>query len=323
MRNAIIDFANQLEYEPDIVNKEKLKKRKSYIVAGMGGSGLPAGIVKMWNPACNVFAFGDYGLPRVPECLLEDSLIVATSYSGNTEEVVSVFDEVVAENKYSLAVITTGGDLLDRAKRFDVPYIQLPDIGIQPRSAIGFGVIALLSVMGDNQSLVGVKNLSKTINPMSYESVGIDLSEKLRNKIPVIYASEKNKAIAYNWKIKFNENTKIPAFANTLPELSHNEIAGYDVVASTEKLMENICVLMLRDKDDDQRIQKRFDVTERICTDKGIAVVSIDISGSDKYEKTFASIMKADWTSVYLADYYGNDPESIPVIENFKSAMRN
>src|SRR3989344_8461257 len=134
MEEAIKNFRKQFEWEPIIENKEKLKSYQGYILAGMGGSHLQGDVFQTVVPGFNLSVHQDYGLPSWSLEFLKNYLVIASSYSGNTEETVSVFEEAVVKG-VSVAVITTGGKLLELAKQHSVPYIQIPDTGIQPRSA--------------------------------------------------------------------------------------------------------------------------------------------------------------------------------------------
>lgn len=147
--------------------------------------------------------------------------------------------------------------------------------------------------------------LANTLDPSSYQDKGEELAEKLKGKIPVIYSSAQNMSLAYNWKIKFNETGKIPAFYNIFSELNHNEIQGFDVKDSTKKLSQNFHFLILRDEKDNPRILKRMEVLKNLYKDRGLPVDMIDIEGKDKYHKVFASLVLADWTALNIAELYG------------------
>lgn len=140
--DAIKNFNKQFEYEPVIENKSKLGKKDKFIVAGMGGSHLAAGLLKIWRPDLDLTIHKDYGLPDV-----SDSLVILSSYSGNTEEIINTLEKGI-ENNLSMAIISTGGNLIELAKKHSLPYIQIPITGIQPRSALGYSIKALFKIMG-------------------------------------------------------------------------------------------------------------------------------------------------------------------------------
>ena len=323
MKEAIKNFNKQFEYEPSVVNADKLERKDKFIVAGMGGSHLAAGLLKIWKPELDLTIHRDYGLPAVSAKELSENLIILSSYSGNTEEVTDAEETIdVRENiikkDLTSAVVSTGGELIELAKEDATPYIQIPDTDIQPRNALGYSLKALLKVIGDEDTLEELSNLSQTLDPTEYEEKGKELAEKLKSKVPVIYSSTRNQPIAYNWKIKLNETGKVPAFYNVLPEMNHNELEGYSV----EELSKNFHFKILKDEDDDERVGKRMEVLEKMYKDKGLSVDAIEIEGKDKYHKVFASLILADWTAYYIAEIYGQNPENVSTIEEFKKLIK-
>jgi glucose/mannose-6-phosphate isomerase len=134
----------------------------------------------------------------------------------------------------------------------------------------------------------------------------------------VIYASNRNYSIAYNWKIKFNETGKIPAFCNVFPELNHNEMTGFDI---RDKLSENFHFIFLHDSADYERIQKRMYVTAEQLKERGFSVEHIDVQGISPLSKIFSSLVFADWASLYVAKQYGREPEDVPMIEELKKRL--
>jgi len=316
MRKAIEGFAGQFRYEPVIEQKKNLKKATSFLLAGMGGSHLASEIIQAWNPLSRIKTWSDYGLPEVEKTCL----VILSSYSGNTEETISAYKEAV-KRKLNKAVISTGGKLIELAKKDGTPYIKLPATGIQPRSALGFSVRAVLCLMGEEKGLRELRALGKTLNPKNDEDEGRRLAGETKGCVPVVYASRKNSGIAYNWKIKLNETGKIPAFCNVLPELNHNEMTGFDRKPSSKKLSENFFFLLLKDKKDNQKIQKRMEILERLYKERGLKVKQIPLRGRGVFEKIFSSLLLADWIALYTAEGYGLEAEEVPMVEEFKKLM--
>lgn len=320
MYDAIKNFNKQFEYEPEIENSENFKVHKKFIVVGMGGSHLAGDLLKAWDPSLDITVHTDYSLPAMSGEDLKNSLIIASSYSGNTEETISAFEEA-RERGLDVMVISTGGKLADLAMEHSVPYIQMPDTNIQPRSALGFSFVAMLKAMGNEGALGDLKELASSFDPGSYEERGKDIAKILQGKVPVIYSSSRNQAVAYNWKIKFNETGKIPAFYNVLPELNHNEMTGFDVKDATKKLSENFYFFILRDNEDHPSIPKRMEVLERLYRDRGLPVEVVDIEGEFKLHKIFSSLILADWIAYYTAEQYGLESEQVPMVEEFKKLI--
>jgi len=317
MSGVIKNFPGQFSYKPEIQNKERLAKRPWHIVVGMGGSHLAADLLKVWNPRLPLFIHKNYGLPKVPDEILNNSLIIASSYSGNTEETLDAYEEAKKKD-IPLAVLSIGGKLLKRAEKDGAPYIQMPDTGIQPRSALGFNIKALLALMGEENALEEISTLARTLQPDELEQNGKELAKNLYGFIPIIYASERNESIAYNWKIKFNETSKIPAFYNVFPELNHNEMTGFDIKPKTSKLSKNFFFILLSDEADHPKIQKRMAVLKKLYQARDLPVAEIKLSGRDVFHKIFSSLILADWATYYTAEGYGVEPEAIPMVEEFK-----
>lgn len=310
-------FSGQLLFEPHVEHADKLPQLKKFLVVGMGGSGLAAELLRAWNPRLHITVHQDYGLPQsFSDEDLADTLIIASSYSGNTEEVLSGFDEALRRGLH-VAVIAVGGALLERAKSQKVPYVQLPETHIQPRSARGFSFMAFLKLMGQEQALRDARKLAGELPIDTCENIGKELADILGKKVPVVYSSSINRSIAYNWKVVFNETGKIPAFYNIFPELNHNEMAGYE----EKEVAEKFAFLFLKDATDHPRIQKRMEILEKLFTQKGFVVKIIDISESDVLKKLFSSLVVADFAAYYIAQAHGADPEHVRFIEEFKSMM--
>lgn len=318
MQDAIRDFPKQFAFGPVIVNAKKLKKTyRRFIVIGMGGSHLAADLAIMAKPELPLTIWSDYGLP--PEDL-RGALIIASSYSGNTEETIDGL-RLALKKKQPSACIAVGGKLLTIAKKNNLPYIQLPDTGIQPRSALGFSLRALLAILGDAKGLSEIKKLATVLKPETLAGRGKTLAKMLADHVPIIYASRANLGIAYNWKIKFNETGKIPAFYNVLPELNHNEMTGFDVVPRSSHLSEKFSFIFLRDRSDHPRVQKRMTILEGLYRDRGLPVVAIDLIGKNRFEKIFISLLIADWAAVATAELYGLESEQVPMVEEFKKMI--
>ena len=317
MRDAILAFHTQFSYEPQIENSQNFVALKKFIVLGMGGSHWAADLLKTCNPALNITIHNNYGLPALSQDILKSSLIIASSYSGNTEETIDGFRTAI-EKRLPLIAIATGGMVLDIAKNQSIPYIQMPSLGIQPRSALGFSMRSLLKAMSEEDALVESSGLARSLEPSRFESRGKEIAENLKGSVPVIYASSRNAALAYVWKIKFNETGKIPAFANIFPELNHNEMTGFDVKESTKGLSKSFSFLLLKDADDHPQIRKRMEILEKLYRDRNLTVAAINLAGDTCWDKVFSSVILADWAAYYTAGVYGVEPEQVPMVDEFK-----
>jgi glucose/mannose-6-phosphate isomerase len=323
---TIRNYPKQFEYEPVVIG-DLPRNVQYFIISGMGGSHLAADILKdFFN---NIFVHKNYGLPNLSKEILEKSLVIAISHSGNTEETIDSF-ETARKRSLRVIAVSTNGKLLELAKKYKIPYIELPGKDIQPRLALGYHIMALLKIVtADKRGLTLIdiefeditfsfKRLSKTLEIGKLEKLARKIYPRLKNKIPVIYSSEKNEFLAYNFKIKFNETSKIPAFYNVFPELNHNEI----------ELLEHrkipFAFIFLYDRNDHPRIQKRVDITKKIFKNKKLDVIKIDInSNKDRVHDIFSTLILGDFISYYLAKFYNKDPEKVEIIEKFKEMIKN
>jgi glucose/mannose-6-phosphate isomerase len=320
MYEIIKNFNKQFEYQPQIEGSLSLDGVRNFIAVGMGGSHLAADILNSYDPSFNILVHKNYGLPSLPEETLKQSLIVLNSYSGNTEEVIDSF-YLVLEKKLKMVSITYNGKLLELSKEHNIPFVKLPEPKVQPRLALGFHTKALLKILNKEKELKEISELVYLLQPEEFEEQGRDLAQKIKNKIPIIYASEKNQAIAYIWKIKFNETSKIPAFYNVFPELNHNEMTSFDVKETTRNLSQNFIFLILFDEEDHPKIQKRMKILKKLYEERNLKVEISKLEGQNRFHKIFSSLILADWTSYYLAKEYGVEPEEVPMVEEFKKLM--
>jgi glucose/mannose-6-phosphate isomerase len=320
MEKAILDFNMQFDFKPEIKNVSAFRPAQSFIIAGMGGSHLAADLLSAYDPSLDVYVHRDYGLPALNRARLEKSLLIACSYSGNTEETLD-FAAKAIQAKLNLAVVAVGGKLMELAKKNNLPYIALPDTGIQPRAALGFSISALAKFLGDQKMITELAELSKKLSPEKIKDAGEKLAKTLKNHVPIIYSSNRNFPVAYNWKIKLNETGKIPAFCNVLPELNHNEMTGFDVIPKTKQLSEKFHFLFLSDENDHPSVKMRMLVCKKLYEKRGLPVTILTLSGSSVFEKIFNSLLLADWTALHTANFYGAESEQVPMVEEFKKLI--
>lgn len=164
MEEAILNFGKQFDYVPDVKNKTGLGKFKHVVVLGMGGSHLAADIAKNINPSLDLIVHSDYGLPDLTSAVLKDTLFIASSYSGNTEEVIDGITLALSQN-YQCAVISVGGKLIEFAKSKILPYVELPDTKIQPRCALGFAMVALAHLIWDEKLISEIALIKGKLMP--------------------------------------------------------------------------------------------------------------------------------------------------------------
>lgn len=302
MREQILKFGEQFQVGITVAGNIVYDVPFSKIViAAMGGSMIPGEILAISQPAIQLNQ--DYDLPKD---LSEDSFVICISWSGNTEETISAYNEALKRNLKTL-VITDGGQLASLATKNNTTLITLPKENLQPRIAVGYMVGALFKTLGLE------KDLDFKINSLGLEKLGQEIALNIGTKSPLIYSTHQWQALTRFWKILFNENDKIHADSNIFPGLEHNELAGFN-----DKDKNKFHVIVLRDDRDDSRQKKNIDLTLAMLDKIGYNHTIVNLSGKTLLEKVFNSYTLALWTSYYLAEFLNVDPEKIDVIEEFK-----
>lgn len=316
MKEIIRTYNSQFEFVPEIINEHLIKKGfKQIVLCGMGGSHLAAGILKTIEPGIDIYVHRDYDLPPFSKNFLESSLLIASSFSGNTQEAISFYKKTKQLYDLPVLCISMGGELIDLARINNDPYILLPQTNFVPRTALGITTLALAAVLKDKHIQYSIQNLKLNIEEL--EEQALSVSEKLNDRTPVFYASTSNLHLAYNWKIKCNETGKKMAFYNVFPEANHNELEGYEYMSQDSQFVP----VLLRDAQDDSRIQKRFDVFEEILKEKNISYLVIDISHTDIVQKVFRSIVLGDFATAFIAEKNNIPQAEVPLIEAFKKRL--
>jgi glucose/mannose-6-phosphate isomerase len=327
MINVINGYPQQIKesYGMDIKISLNVKPTNIFI-CGMGGSSIAGQLIETFLKAEDigipVYAVEDYSLPRYTD---KNSLVIISSYSGNTEETISCYREALRRS-LNMIIITSGGKLSEHAAANRIPIINIPK-GLQPRNAIAYLFFPIIRIL-ENAGIIGpqdgnVKSLISSLqkNGRSYQESAEGISEKLHGRLPIIYSSEKLYSVAYRWKCEFNENSKIPSFCHRFPELDHNEIVGY---VNHAKLSIPMHVIILRDDHDHRRVLKRMDITKKLikeATKDGVTFTDIHITGDNILSRIFMTIYLGDLVSYYLALRYGTDPTPVELVEKLKKDM--
>jgi glucose/mannose-6-phosphate isomerase len=325
MKQIILDSPKQFKIGLENAQGVGVKgKFSNVVICGLGGSAMPGILL------CD--AFGDelklpiyihrsYNLPRIAD---KKSLILCISFSGNTEETISAYQEAI-NKKYKVIALSTGGKLEQMAKINKTPYCLVPNDCLQPRFGTGYLFGALAQILSNcnilpKEKIQEIASLKEGLKPETFEQQGRQLAEKLIDKTPIIYASDQYKSIARIIKIKFNENSKTMAFWNYFPELNHNEMCGF---ANLKSQISNCkyYFIILKDEQENPQIIKRMELTAQIIKEAGSDVEIITMQGENKLEKMFNTLLLGDWASYHLAIALGLDPISVPMVENFKKRL--
>lgn len=321
LRQVILDFPSQFSKGLEAAGEVKITGTfKRLVVSGMGGSALPVDIVKTYleeiGTELEIIQNRDYNLPKKA---YREALNFIASYSGNTEETLSSFEEGL-KNKLPMVVFTNGGKLLEMAKINNIPYVIIPNC-IQPRFAVGYFFSSMLKVL-TNSGLTAVPE-GAILNIQEYlltimapfEEKGRILAKKLVGQTPIIYASDLLRSIALILKIEFNENAKTPAFWNTFPEINHNEMVGWTLPQG------KFHILVFQEKNIHLQILKRMEITAKLLKAKGVETDFIPLEAENSLNTIFSALIMGNWISYYLSLEYGQDPTPVAMVEEFKKQL--
>jgi glucose/mannose-6-phosphate isomerase len=298
------------------------------LVLGMGGSAIGGEIAGGFTGGrVQVCVHRDYGLPYHPD---ERTLVIASSYSGNTEETLSGFTEALGTPAKKLAM-TTGGRLKELAEERNIP-VYIIDYKSPPRMAFPHSFMPVLCIfnklglMGQNPpdvqpALEAIKRLRDEYSeecPLSANPAK-QMAERLAGRIVVVYGSGVLGAVARRWKTQINENAKNWAFFENFPELCHNAIVGYGL---PQDIKDRIIVLMLRPPHLSPRLEIRYEAVEELLIRGRIKHESVLSAGEDDLAQVLSLVLLGDYVSSYLAILNGVDPLEIKAIDCIKDCLR-
>ena len=331
---VISDLPNQMRDAAKIAKELNFlfdKENVSNILfAGMGGSAIGGDVVgSLVEGECSIpiTVVRNYRLPGWAD---QSTLVIISSYSGNTEETLSAYKDA-REKKCQIICSTTGGKLEELALSDNLPYLKIPK-GLPPRGAIAYAAIPWLVIFGSNgiisdkspeiEDAAGhLEDMVKVYGNLESEetNIALETAKKLKGKLPVIYVSSGAfSVIGRRWANQLQENAKVLAYSSELPEMNHNEIMGWHL-----KGQKDVAVLPVFISTDmyHERINKRFEITSRLIKEKGIEPVQITLTGESLITQFFTFVNMGDFISYYLALLNEVDPEPVDIISDLKKEL--
>ena len=299
---------------------------KNIVWAGMGGSALPMVVVESWPQTTIPFeVVRNYELPPYVD---GSTLFIASSYSGNTEETLEALSHAEAAGA-QIAVVAAGGKLQDKAHEKGYPLFSIP-AGIQPRMATFYFVSAFVKIIEPlNVTHYDVNELSNigewlrgkigdwaSTVPVEH-NYAKQIALQLMGKTTIMYAGPKLYPAANKWKICMNENAKNTAWANQYPELSHNEFIGW----SSHPIEKPFAVVEIRSNLEHERVQKRFEVTERLLSGMRPTPIVVTPQGETLLQQLAWSFALGDFVSIYLGILNGVNPTPVELVEKLKKEL--
>ena len=328
MLEHVLNLGNQLKTDLEISEGFTSIDYDRMLIVGMGGSGVAGDVLKLilnQHTNIDVEVRKTYNLSKThiasrPFCLF-------ISYSGNTEETVSVAKDAINQN-LEWAAISSGGELLELATKYNKKFIKVPD-GLQPRAAFGLMTKAVINFLPEQTKEVFIdaceeagnylNNLTEDDSSEVFE-ISKNIASQIGSKTAVIYAgSELTYLVAQRWKTQINENSKSKAYVGFMPEVHHNEILSWE--ADQEGSKNNFILILLRG-DDHKKIDNRFEFTKELIGSKVDTIDVRNISSENLIKDLFHLVLIGDLVSVNIADQLNIDPFNIDAIENLKKKLK-
>jgi glucose/mannose-6-phosphate isomerase len=326
MMNQLIErFMDQLEEAIEIGRHATIRPAESNIkhiyVAGLGGSGIGADFVSSFiQDECKLPFLVRKGY-HVPAFVGNETLAIASSYSGNTEETLISYDQIKNQGARVIC-IASGGKLIDKAKADGYEYIKVPSDWPSPRACLGYSLCAQLWTL-HHLGLISdrsIKEVQSAITLLRNESDDIKsqaekIANKLHNHIPIIYIEDRMEPVAVRLRQQINENSKALCWHHVVPEMNHNELVGW------REKNEKLIVMYLRNDDDYSRNVVRMDINKKIISQYADEIIDIYSKGNTMIEKSLYLVHLGDWISWYLAQLRGVDALEVKVIDYLKGEL--
>jgi len=324
MCDYITSYSDQLEEALMIGKKSNLracsKKLKNIVVCGLGGSGIGGNIVRdiVAKESClPLLSVKNY---EIPKFINSDTLVIASSYSGNTEETLSALEKCVQKNA-EIAIITSGGKLKKFAEKYNYNHIIVPG-NHPPRAMFAYSFVQLFYVLYNyniindsfKENIKGSVSLLKEKNNKIKEQAKF-IAEKLFNTTPVIYVADGFEGVAVRFRQQINENSKMLCWHQVVPEMNHNELLGWRINT------ENLSVIFFRNKVDNKRNQIRIDINKSVISKYTENIIEVWSEGETLIENTLYHIHLGDWVSWYLSEMNKVDAIEINVINYLKTEL--
>ena len=324
MKELIKDFTNQIAHAIVIGNSyspsEKRRKLSNVLISGLGGSGIGGTIaaeVVALEALIPITTNNGYFIPGFVD---DETLFLACSYSGNTEETVSAA-ELAHEKGAKIVVISSGGKLKEMATAHHWDFIEIPG-GQPPRASFGLSFPEVLYALHAHGiiSKTFEKELEAAIkllddNEEAIQKEALDVTEKLFGKIPVIYAADGFGGVATRFRQQVNENAKMLCWHHVIPEMNHNELVGWRTKD------DDLAVVLFRNETDFKNIQARMDINKKTFAEYTDTTVEIWSKGTSDLQRALYLIHIGDWISFYLGEKKGVDITEVKVIDHLKGEL--
>ena len=318
--NTVDALSAQGIYDPVVEGGVAPTSYERVIACGMGGSRLPAHLIRGLIPSLDIDIHASYGLPNITNATLARTHIVVCSFSGETAEAIDAF-HTARKRGVMPSVVASGGKLLDLAKAEKAPYVQVPDIGISPREAsilMTLGHLALFNMPDE------VRKIQEGISLLSRSTIEAEAENTLKfisGKIPLLYGPLELEGVLRIFKVNFNETSRRPAFMGLLPEINHNEVEMFDGNEMTFPLTRGFVVLLFLAEGLDLRLSARIKLLADVLTARGVPVRTIHLEDWS-WKSALGAIALSVRTSGLWAERSDLRGQPTALIQEFKEKMR-
>lgn len=324
MKKLVQGFPTQLKDALQIGKSYKFRtENKSFrnvVITGLGGSGIGGSIIQNYvfdKLTIPLVVNKDYFIPSFVDA---HSLVIVCSYSGNTEETIAAMEQAIAA-KATIMSITSGGKIAEISAANGYDCILVPS-GMPPRACLGFSMTQILFVLHhfglissdfETEYTGAIQMLEH--NQAEIVKIANEITERIGNKLPIIYSAPNYEGVAIRFRQQINENSKMLCWHAVIPEMNHNELVGWKSDASDK------VVIILRNDDDYSRTQTRMEINKKVITQYNADIIEIYSKGNCYWEKAIYLIHLTDWISVLIAEAKNIDAVEVSVIDFLKSSL--
>ncbi len=332
MNELISSFPNQLEnaysdfQKLSLSNFEKADREiLNVVIVGLGGSGIGGNLIQTLTRSLLNVPYQVCKTYNLPNYIGRNTLFIASSFSGDTEETLASLDEAQRKGAY-IACLTSGGKVQEIANQKGFDLVPLKSLAACPRAHLPYSAISLLLLLHhynlidtdfENEIKQTVSSLEKNNEEIKTEAK--ELAIPLKEKLPILYADAILEPMLIRFQQQINENAKQLCHVAVFPEMNHNELVGWHL---PKDILSKTHILLFHSDYDHERVNKRMEICETIFNKHTDSITHISAKGSSFLEQVFYLIYLTDWVSYYLAEENGVDPFPVEVINYLKSSLQ-
>ncbi len=321
MKELIQNFPVQLQEALSISEKFIFSATniKNVVITGLGGSGIGGTFAQEY--VCNIakvpiIVNKSYELPTF---INENTLVIVSSYSGNTEETIRCYHQAI-EKKCQIVSITSGGQIKTLSEQNNTSVVLIPP-GFPPRTCLGYSFVQVLNILNQSKIISDdwVEEIKDAIQLLKTEQENIkalaeNIAKKIFKTIPVIYTLS-SEALAIRLRQQLNENSKILCWHHIIPEMNHNELVGWKIINGEHSVLAILTSFDLKEN------KRRYEICKEIISKFNIPIIEIVAKGRSKLEQWMYVVHLSDWVSYYLSILNNVDAVEVSVIDHLKNEL--